>query len=224
MPLRFGINGLGRIGRALIRIAATRPELGLELAAANDSADPQQLARLLRHDTVHGSFPARGDRGRRDAAPRRAPGSAVARGDAAGDRLAGRWRRSRARSDGKIPPPRPRRRALRRAQPDAAPGRRLGDHARPRFHPLPRHQRPRPRPLLAARDLERFVHDQLPGAAAPRARPRLRRRPCADEHGALRHQQPEPGRQRARRSAPGALGARQHHPDHLGRHPLDQSR
>jgi glyceraldehyde 3-phosphate dehydrogenase len=57
MALRFGINGLGRIGRALIRIAATRPELGLELAAANDSADPQQLARLLRHDTVHGTFP-----------------------------------------------------------------------------------------------------------------------------------------------------------------------
>ena len=57
MSLRFGVNGLGRIGRALIRIAATRPELGLELAAANDSADPQQLARLLRHDTVHGAFP-----------------------------------------------------------------------------------------------------------------------------------------------------------------------
>ena len=57
MSLRFGVNGLGRIGRALIRIAATRPELGLELAAANDSADPQQLARLLRHDTVHGTFP-----------------------------------------------------------------------------------------------------------------------------------------------------------------------
>jgi glyceraldehyde 3-phosphate dehydrogenase len=57
MALRFGINGLGRIGRALVRIAATRPELGLELAAANDSADPQQLARLLRHDTVHGTFP-----------------------------------------------------------------------------------------------------------------------------------------------------------------------
>ena len=57
MPLRFGVNGLGRIGRALIRIAATRPELGLELAAANDSAEPKQLARLLRHDTVHGTFP-----------------------------------------------------------------------------------------------------------------------------------------------------------------------
>ena len=57
MALRFGINGLGRIGRALIRVAATRPELGLELAAANDSADPRQLSRLLRHDTVHGAFP-----------------------------------------------------------------------------------------------------------------------------------------------------------------------
>ena len=57
MSLRFGVNGLGRIGRALIRIAATRPELGLELAAANDSADPKQIARLLRHDTVHGTFP-----------------------------------------------------------------------------------------------------------------------------------------------------------------------
>ncbi|MEO8275195.1 MAG: glyceraldehyde 3-phosphate dehydrogenase NAD-binding domain-containing protein [Thermoanaerobaculia bacterium] len=57
MSLRFGINGLGRIGRALVRIAATRPELGLELVAANDSADPRQLARLLRHDTVHHTFP-----------------------------------------------------------------------------------------------------------------------------------------------------------------------
>ncbi len=57
MSLRFGVNGLGRIGRALIRIAVTRPELGLELAAANDSADSNQLARILRHDTVHGSFP-----------------------------------------------------------------------------------------------------------------------------------------------------------------------
>ena len=29
MPLRFGINGLGRIGRALLRIAASRPNLHL---------------------------------------------------------------------------------------------------------------------------------------------------------------------------------------------------
>ena len=58
MPLRFGINGLGRIGRALVRIAHERTELGLELAAVNDLAEPAQVARLLRHDTVHGGFPA----------------------------------------------------------------------------------------------------------------------------------------------------------------------
>ena len=57
MSVRFGINGLGRIGRAVARIAHERRELGLELAAANDSAPPSQLAKLFRHDTVHGSFP-----------------------------------------------------------------------------------------------------------------------------------------------------------------------
>jgi glyceraldehyde 3-phosphate dehydrogenase len=55
MPIPFAINGLGRIGRALVRVAQERPEI--ELVAANDSAAPEQLARLLRHDTVHGRFP-----------------------------------------------------------------------------------------------------------------------------------------------------------------------
>jgi glyceraldehyde 3-phosphate dehydrogenase len=58
MALRLGINGLGRIGRALVRLVWERPELGIELAAANDPADPGQVARLLAHDTVHGRFPA----------------------------------------------------------------------------------------------------------------------------------------------------------------------
>ena len=55
MALRFGINGLGRIGRALVRVARTNP--ALELVAVNDPASPQQIARLLRHDTVHGIYP-----------------------------------------------------------------------------------------------------------------------------------------------------------------------
>ena len=56
--VRVGINGLGRIGRALVRIAHLRPELGVEVAAANDPAPIEATARLLRHDTVHGPFPA----------------------------------------------------------------------------------------------------------------------------------------------------------------------
>jgi glyceraldehyde 3-phosphate dehydrogenase len=55
MPVRFAINGLGRVGRALVRIARGRPDL--ELAAVNDQADPAVLARLLAHDTLYGPYP-----------------------------------------------------------------------------------------------------------------------------------------------------------------------
>jgi glyceraldehyde 3-phosphate dehydrogenase len=63
MPLRFGINGLGRIGRALLRIAAQRP--GLELVAVNDLAPASVLAPLVARDSVHGRFaaPVQADKG-----------------------------------------------------------------------------------------------------------------------------------------------------------------
>jgi glyceraldehyde 3-phosphate dehydrogenase len=53
-----GINGLGRVGRALLRVAHQRPELEVDVVAVNDPAGASTLARLLRHDTVHGRFPA----------------------------------------------------------------------------------------------------------------------------------------------------------------------
>lgn len=59
MALRFGINGFGRIGRALLRIVLTREDLprGLEPAAVNDIVPAPVLARLLARDSVHGAFP-----------------------------------------------------------------------------------------------------------------------------------------------------------------------
>ena len=57
MPLRFGINGFGRVGRALLRIAHGREEL--QLAAVNDVVPARVLARLLARDTVHGPFEGR---------------------------------------------------------------------------------------------------------------------------------------------------------------------
>jgi glyceraldehyde 3-phosphate dehydrogenase len=52
MPRSLAINGLGRIGRlALKRLAAQAPG---RLAAANDPADLDTLAALLRRDSVHG--------------------------------------------------------------------------------------------------------------------------------------------------------------------------
>jgi glyceraldehyde 3-phosphate dehydrogenase len=57
MPFRFGINGFGRVGRALLRIAHGREELQLAaIAAINDVVPAPVLARLLARDTVHGPF------------------------------------------------------------------------------------------------------------------------------------------------------------------------
>jgi len=55
MSIRFAINGVGRIGRALIRVANSRP--ALELVAINDLAPADQLAPLIARDTLHGAFP-----------------------------------------------------------------------------------------------------------------------------------------------------------------------
>ncbi len=54
MTVPFAINGLGRIGRALLRIA--RQRAGLELVAVNDLGSAEQLARLVARDSVHGAF------------------------------------------------------------------------------------------------------------------------------------------------------------------------
>ncbi len=58
MPLRFGINGFGRIGRALLRVVLTREDLRsyLEPVAVNDVVPVPVLARLLARDTVQGRF------------------------------------------------------------------------------------------------------------------------------------------------------------------------
>lgn len=54
MSTKVAINGLGRIGRATLR-AVLDDEEAFELVAVNDIASPDNLAYLLRHDTVYGS-------------------------------------------------------------------------------------------------------------------------------------------------------------------------
>jgi glyceraldehyde 3-phosphate dehydrogenase len=50
------INGFGRIGRAVFRIIATRPDSGLNVVAINDLSDDNILAYLLEYDSVMGRF------------------------------------------------------------------------------------------------------------------------------------------------------------------------
>ena len=57
MPTPFAINGFGRIGRALARIAHERDDL--QWVAVNDLAPAGTLARLLSRDSVHGPFAGR---------------------------------------------------------------------------------------------------------------------------------------------------------------------
>ncbi len=56
MAIRIGINGFGRIGRLVYRIAH---EQGLEIVAINDLVPSDNLSYLLKYDTVHGRFKAK---------------------------------------------------------------------------------------------------------------------------------------------------------------------
>ena len=49
---RAAINGLGRIGRATMRIVTEMPDF--ELVAVNDLAPVDTLAYLLKYDSVYG--------------------------------------------------------------------------------------------------------------------------------------------------------------------------
>ncbi|HEY0715212.1 MAG TPA: type I glyceraldehyde-3-phosphate dehydrogenase, partial [Polyangia bacterium] len=50
--IRIGINGFGRIGRTALRAALQRNDVAV--VAINDVLEAQQLAYLLRYDSVHG--------------------------------------------------------------------------------------------------------------------------------------------------------------------------
>ena len=55
MTVRVGINGFGRIGRSVFRILAEKA--GTEVVMVNDLFENEQLAYLLKYDTVMGIFP-----------------------------------------------------------------------------------------------------------------------------------------------------------------------
>jgi glyceraldehyde 3-phosphate dehydrogenase len=54
MTVRVAINGLGRIGRATLKIVHETGDL--ELVAVNDIAPPDDIAYLLKYDSVYGRY------------------------------------------------------------------------------------------------------------------------------------------------------------------------
>jgi len=54
MALKVGINGFGRIGRLVFRASVTNPDI--QFVGINDLVPADNLAYLLKYDTVHGRF------------------------------------------------------------------------------------------------------------------------------------------------------------------------
>ena len=59
MTVRVGINGFGRIGRNVLRAIIESGRTDIEVVAVNDLGPVETNAHLLRHDSVHGHFPAK---------------------------------------------------------------------------------------------------------------------------------------------------------------------
>lgn len=57
--IKVAINGAGRIGRAFYKLASQRPEL--EIVAVNDLGNAENIAYLLKYDTVYGKWSGKFD-------------------------------------------------------------------------------------------------------------------------------------------------------------------
>lgn len=57
MTLRLAINGFGRIGRNVLRALYESGRTDMEVVAINDLSSTENLAHLLKYDSVHGRFP-----------------------------------------------------------------------------------------------------------------------------------------------------------------------
>ncbi|MDE0470815.1 MAG: type I glyceraldehyde-3-phosphate dehydrogenase [Ekhidna sp.] len=54
MAIKIGINGFGRIGRLVFRVAMDKPDL--EVVGINDLIDVEYIAYMLKYDSTHGRF------------------------------------------------------------------------------------------------------------------------------------------------------------------------
>jgi glyceraldehyde 3-phosphate dehydrogenase len=54
--LKVGINGMGRIGRTVLREIFHRNETDIEVVAVNNPGNPEEYAYLFKYDSVHGRF------------------------------------------------------------------------------------------------------------------------------------------------------------------------
>jgi len=56
MPVNIAVNGLGRIGRCIVRAYKELPRSDVKIVAVNGPAPDETNAHLLKYDSVHGTF------------------------------------------------------------------------------------------------------------------------------------------------------------------------
>ena len=59
MTIKVGINGLGRIGRMVIRSIIENNRKDIEVVAINNRANSEISSFLLKHDSMHGELKAK---------------------------------------------------------------------------------------------------------------------------------------------------------------------
>ena len=58
MKIKIGINGMGRIGRMIIRSIIENDYSNIEIKHVNSRANSEVCSALLRYDSIHGKFNA----------------------------------------------------------------------------------------------------------------------------------------------------------------------
>ena len=210
MTTRIGINGLGRVGRALLRQAVLSEDL--EVVGVNDLADARTLRTLLRRDSTFGPFPGEVEVGddspghRRTQDPRVPTPSTPAElpwGELAVDvavECTGKFRTADT-AGGHLE-------AGARKVVISAPGKGVDATIVMGVNDEDL------RPGAPRRRLQRVVHDQLRRADGQGAARRVRDPARLHDHGPRLHRRPEPARRPAQGPPPRAVGSGEHHPDH----------
>ena len=61
MKIKIGINGMGRIGRMIVRSIIESNDLNIEIKHINNRTNSEVCSKLLKYDSIHGKFNAEVD-------------------------------------------------------------------------------------------------------------------------------------------------------------------
>ena len=58
MKIKIGINGMGRIGRMILRSLIESKKKNIEITHINNRTNSEQCSKLIKYDSIHGKLDA----------------------------------------------------------------------------------------------------------------------------------------------------------------------